>query len=66
MSNYSFSHEAIQDLDDICEYIARINSKTASKLFDNIRKKCKLIADFPVDGQELWKTCTKSTRVYCR
>lgn len=38
MSNYSFSDEAIQDLDDICEYIARTNSKAASKLFDDIRK----------------------------
>ncbi|MEO1428269.1 MAG: type II toxin-antitoxin system RelE/ParE family toxin [Cyanobacteria bacterium J06633_8] len=51
MSNYSFSDEAIQDLDDICEYIARPNSKAASKLFDNIRKKCKLIADFPNIGK---------------
>ncbi len=51
MSNYSFSDEAIQDLDDICEYIARRNSKAASKLFDNIRKKCKLIADFPNMGK---------------
>lgn len=51
MSDYSFSDEAIQDLDDICEYIARRNSKAASKLFDNIRKKCKLVADFPSMGK---------------
>ncbi len=47
MSNYSFSDEAIQDLDEICEYIARSNTKAASKLFDDIRKKCKLVASFP-------------------
>lgn len=35
----------------ICEYIARRNSKAASKLFDDIRKKCKLIADFPSMGK---------------
>ncbi len=51
MSNYSFSDEAIQDLDEICEYIARGNSKAASKLFDDIRKKCKLVADFPNMGK---------------
>ncbi|MBV6625989.1 MAG: type II toxin-antitoxin system RelE/ParE family toxin [Rivularia sp. (in: Bacteria)] len=51
MSNYSFSDEAVQDLDEICEYIARNNAKAASKLFDEIRQKCKLIADFPNMGK---------------
>lgn len=52
MSDYSFSDEAIQDLNDICEYIARRNSKAASKLFDDIRQKCKLVADFPNMGKD--------------
>ncbi|MBW4669929.1 MAG: type II toxin-antitoxin system RelE/ParE family toxin [Cyanomargarita calcarea GSE-NOS-MK-12-04C] len=51
MSNYSFSDEAIQDLDEICEYIARSNTKAASKLFDDIREKCKLVANFPNMGK---------------
>ncbi|MEA5505939.1 type II toxin-antitoxin system RelE/ParE family toxin [Halotia wernerae UHCC 0503] len=51
MSNYSFSDVAIQDLDEICEYIARSNPKAASKLFDDIRQKCKLIASFPNMGK---------------
>jgi toxin ParE1/3/4 len=55
MSNYSFSDEAIQDLDEICEYIARSNPKAASKLFDDIRKKCKLVADFPNMGKSYEK-----------
>jgi toxin ParE1/3/4 len=55
MSNYSFSDEAIQDLDKICEYIARNNSKAASKLFDEIRQKCKLVADFPNMGKSYAK-----------
>ncbi|MDZ7965540.1 MAG: type II toxin-antitoxin system RelE/ParE family toxin [Nostoc sp. DedSLP03] len=42
MSNYSFSDAAIRDLDEICEYIARSSPKAASKLFDDIRSKCKL------------------------
>ncbi len=51
MGNYSFSDDAIQDLDEICEYVARSNAKAASKLFDEIRQKCKLIADFPNMGK---------------
>jgi len=55
MSNYSFSDQAIQDLDEICEYIARSNAKAASKLFDDIRKKCKLVASFPNIGKSYEK-----------
>ncbi|MBG1261782.1 type II toxin-antitoxin system RelE/ParE family toxin [Nostoc commune] len=58
MSSYSFSDEAIQDLDEICEYIARRNPKAASKLFDNIRKKCKLVADFPSMGKNYRRLVT--------
>ncbi|MCC5635590.1 type II toxin-antitoxin system RelE/ParE family toxin [Nostoc sp. CHAB 5844] len=55
MSNYSFSDGAIQDLDEICEYIARRNPKAASKLFDDIRQKCKLVASFPNMGKSYGK-----------
>jgi toxin ParE1/3/4 len=51
VSNYSFSDEAIQDLDEICEYIARNSPKAASKIFDEIRQKCKLVAEFPNMGK---------------
>ena len=51
MSNYSFSDEAIQDLDDICEYIAGSHPRAASRLFDAIRQKCKLVAGFPNMGK---------------
>lgn len=47
MSSYSFSDAAVQDLDDICLYIAQSNPNAASKLFDDIRQKCKLVAGFP-------------------
>lgn len=46
-----FSDAAIRDLDEICEYIARSNPKVASKLFDDIRTKCKLVASFPNMGK---------------
>ncbi|AUT03565.1 plasmid stabilization protein [Nostoc sp. CENA543] len=51
MNNYSLSDAEIQDLDEICEYIARINPKAASQLFDDIRRKCKLVANFPNMGK---------------
>ncbi|MGL5835951.1 MAG: type II toxin-antitoxin system RelE/ParE family toxin [Waterburya sp.] len=51
MSSYFFTDAAVKDLDDICEYIGQQNSKAASKLFDDIRKKCKLVANFPNMGK---------------
>jgi toxin ParE1/3/4 len=51
MSSYSFSKLAIQDLDEICTFIGKSNAKAASKLFDTIRQKCKLVADFPNLGK---------------
>ena len=55
MSSYSFTDAAIKDIDDICEYIDRHNTKTASQLFDAIRKKCKLVASFPNMGKSYSK-----------
>ena len=55
MSSYSFSDAAVKDIDDICEYVARQNSKAASQLFDAIRKKCKLVAGFPNMGKSYSK-----------
>jgi toxin ParE1/3/4 len=51
MSSYSFSDIAIRDLDEIFNYIAIENSKAASQLFDRIRQKCKLVANFPNMGK---------------
>lgn len=51
MNRYSFSRQAIQDLNAICDYIAKTNPRRASQLFDEIRQKCKLIAEFPNMGK---------------
>jgi toxin ParE1/3/4 len=58
MSNsYSFSKIAIQDLDEICTCVSQNNVKAASKLFDAIRQKCKLVANFPNMGKSyIWIT----------
>ncbi len=51
MSSYSFSDEAVKDINNICEYAARQNSQAASQLFDAIRNKCNLVAGFPNMGK---------------
>jgi toxin ParE1/3/4 len=61
MSSYSFSDLAIQDLDDICEYVASTSPQAASKLFDTIRQKCKLHANFPGLGK-CYKTLDPNLR----
>jgi toxin ParE1/3/4 len=51
MGSYVFSELAVQDLDQICDFVAQSNVKAASQLFDSIRQKCKLVADFPGMGK---------------
>ncbi len=51
MNTYSFSSEAIQDLDKICQYIAQNDQHAASKIFDAIRKKARLLSQFPNMGK---------------
>lgn len=51
MTNYQFSEDAIRDLNEICDYIAQNNPRSASNLFDAIRQKCKLVANFPNMGK---------------
>ena len=51
MKTYSFSTEAIQDLDQICQYIAQNDQPAASKIFDAIRKKARLLSQFPNMGK---------------
>ncbi len=51
MANYQFSEDAIKDINDICDYIAQNNPHSASNLFDAIRQKCKLVANFPNMGK---------------
>lgn len=51
MNSYSFSDEAVRDLDEICEYITNNNPQAASRLFDRIREKCKVLAGFPNMGK---------------
>lgn len=51
MASYQFSQDAINDLNEICNYIAQNNPRSASNLFDAIRQKCKLVSNFPNIGK---------------
>ncbi len=51
MANYQFSEDAIKDINEICDYIAQSNPSFANNLFDAIRQKCKLVANFPHMGK---------------
>jgi toxin ParE1/3/4 len=51
MNTYSFSAEAIQDLDEMCQYIAQNDQRAANKIFDTIRKKARLLSQFPNMGK---------------
>ncbi len=51
MASYQFSEDAINDLNEIGDRIAQNNPRSASNLFDAIRQKCKLVANFPNMGK---------------
>ncbi|NES86968.1 MAG: type II toxin-antitoxin system RelE/ParE family toxin [Moorea sp. SIO2B7] len=51
MASYKFSEDTIKDINEICDYIAQNNPHSASNLFDAIRQKCKLVANFPNMGK---------------
>ncbi|MEB3151638.1 MAG: type II toxin-antitoxin system RelE/ParE family toxin [Sphaerospermopsis sp.] len=52
MGTYFFSKLAVQDLNEICEFIGQTNTKAATQLFDNIRQKCQLVSSFPNMGKD--------------
>jgi len=52
MKTFSFSDASVRDINEICEFYGQGNVDIASRLFDNIRKKCKLYAEFPNMGKK--------------
>jgi toxin ParE1/3/4 len=48
---YSFTDNAIRDLESICDSIAINNPDAASNLFDDIREQCLRVAKFPYSGK---------------
>jgi toxin ParE1/3/4 len=52
MGAYSFTDNAIRDLDSTCDLIAIDNPDAASNLFDGIREQCMRVAQFPLSGKK--------------
>jgi toxin ParE1/3/4 len=51
MSSYNFTDDAIQDINEICDYLSTKNYTVASRFFDTVRQKCKVVANFPNMGK---------------
>lgn len=51
MGTYSLSDEAIADLEVICESMSEINRDFAIHFFENVREKCRKVAQFPNMGK---------------
>lgn len=51
MNTYSLADEAVRDLNELCDYIAQHEPQAAHRIFDRIRQRCKLLAQFPNMGK---------------
>jgi len=51
MKTYSLSEKAIADLEAICESMSETNRDFAVKFFENVREKCRKVAQFPNMGK---------------
>lgn len=51
MSNYSLTDEAIQDINEICDYISNFNLDSATQFLNLIEQKCQTLAKFPNMGR---------------
>lgn len=51
MSSFKISHQALQDIENIWNYIAKKNPQAADNLFDRLRTKFPQLAKFPQMGR---------------
>ena len=51
MSRYRLSAQAIQDIDDIWNYVGQNSQQAADNLFDKLRKQFSILAKFPHLGR---------------
>ncbi|HLO84099.1 MAG TPA: type II toxin-antitoxin system RelE/ParE family toxin [Nostocaceae cyanobacterium] len=51
MSKYSLTDEAIQDINEICDYLSNFNLDAANKFLNSIEQKCQNLAKFPNMGR---------------
>ncbi|MDB9309707.1 type II toxin-antitoxin system RelE/ParE family toxin [Aphanizomenon sp. CS-733/32] len=51
MSNYSLTDQAIEDINEICDYLSGFNLESANQFLNNIEQKCQVLAQFPNMGR---------------
>ena len=51
MNPYIISTEAIQDMEQILDYLAKNNLKTGEKFLEEFSKKCRYLTQFPLMGR---------------
>jgi len=51
MATYAFSAQATLDLEEICEAMTVLNRDAAIAFFEEIREKCRKVAQFPNMGK---------------
>ena len=51
MSNYSLTDQAIEDINEICDYLSNFNLESATEFLNSIENKCQFLAQFPNMGR---------------
>ncbi|MBD2568470.1 type II toxin-antitoxin system RelE/ParE family toxin [Anabaena lutea] len=51
MSNYSLTDQAIEDINEICEYLSNFNLDSATEFLNSIENKCQTLVQFPNMGR---------------
>jgi toxin ParE1/3/4 len=51
MSNYSLTDQAIEDINEICDYLSNFNLDSATEFLNLIENKCQFLAQFPNMGR---------------
>jgi len=56
MANYSFTEQAVNDINNIWNYTyEQWSEKQADKYYNELLKKCEMLANSPVTGREYFK-----------
>ncbi|WP_353932163.1 type II toxin-antitoxin system RelE/ParE family toxin [Okeanomitos corallinicola TIOX110] len=51
MSNYSLTDQAIEDINEICDYLSGFNLESANQFLNTIEQKCQVLVQFPNMGR---------------
>jgi toxin ParE1/3/4 len=51
MSNYSLTDQAIEDINEICDYLSNFNLDSATEFLNSIENKCQFLVQFSNMGR---------------